>query len=220
MGHRETNPSFPKAGGAPYLGIVMDLHPPGEGRRAFSFPTGPEETPRPGVPPLQSPGTAPAFPEDRQGPPSHGVTDPPEKGTLWRPCPEPPGPGTPIPSPSRALCPPSQKGIHGDRSSPGQRVLPAPLSPLPQSLQSWDPWEELRAAGNPPGTWRVWEHVRTSHPGQRGHQGQTGTHKHPGARGDPGHSRGKECPDRDPSGPLGSCTPGGRTHPHPGGTGI
>lgn len=57
------NPSFP------CLGIVTDLHPPGEGRRTPSFPTWPEKTSRPGFPPLHCPGpggsprpgTAPVF---------------------------------------------------------------------------------------------------------------------------------------------------------------
>lgn len=104
------NPSFPKAGEAPYLGIVMDLHPPGEDKRTPSFPTWPEETPRPGLPPFHSsePVGIPQArdrlcvqgwaPEDRQAPPSHSVTgdpsvqgrrveDPPQKGTLWGPLP-------------------------------------------------------------------------------------------------------------------------------------
>lgn len=130
------NPSFPKAGEAPYLGIIMDLHPPGEGRRIPSFSTWPEETPRPtpfhssgpvGIPQARdSPCVQGWAPKERQAPPSHSATgdpsgqgrraeDPPQKGTLWRPLPSTPWARG---HPALPLCPPPQKGIYEDSWGP------------------------------------------------------------------------------------------------------
>lgn len=154
------NPSFPKAGEAPYLGIVMDLHPPGEGRRTPSFPTGPEGTPRPGVPPLHSQGqwgsprarTSPAFkggplrtdkdlhPTVPQGTPQgRRAEDPPQKGTLWGPLPSTPGARDPHLLPFKGFVSPSaERDPRGQlgTSPPQGRWSHLPLSP-PAFLLTW-----------------------------------------------------------------------------------